>query len=389
MDRNIQIAYILTIFKNTWFWLGIWIFYYLRFTDYAGIGLIETSLVIAMAISEIPTGAVADLLGKKKTLFVSFLLQAIGGYMMAFAPHVSWLIVAVFIMGIGGAFYSGTLEALVYDSLKQKGQEATYNKVISHITSLGLAVPAICSILGGFLYIMQPNLPFLANALAYSLALIFCLFLIEPKIDTEKFSMKNLLVQTQYGFHQLFKENYIRKQMIILLAIGLVVVICDEMLNSFLGVEFGFKPESIGILWAVIYLVSAFASQLTPYITKFMPYDKSIILIGVLIAVSLIVSPWLGLVIGGFSLLLRSSLQAVYGNVSSIIINDHTESRYRATTLSTFNLIKNIPYVLTAYLLGSMADTYSAVVLASILGVVLMIMLLYPLFGILVNRPKI
>jgi len=67
MKNNILIAYILAFAKNTWFWLGIWIFYYLRFTNYAGIGLIETVLTVTTTLSEIPTGAVADLLGKKKT----------------------------------------------------------------------------------------------------------------------------------------------------------------------------------------------------------------------------------------------------------------------------------------------------------------------------------
>lgn len=378
MDRNIQIAYILTILKNSWFWLGVWVFYYLRFTDYAGIGLIEMSFVTAMTISEIPTGAISDLLGKKKTLFTSFILQAVGGYMMAFAPHVSWLIIAVFIIGIGGAFYSGSLEALVYDSLKQKGQEDKYHKVIANITSLSLALPAVFSIVGGFLYIFQPNLPFLANAIAYSIAVIFCLFLTEPKIDTEKFSLNNLMAQTKYGFHQLFQENYIRKQILTLLFIGVIVVICDEILNSFLGVEFGFKPEILGILWAVIYLVSSFASQLTPYLKKYIEYDKFVIIIGILIAISLIISPLLGIFLSGLSLLIRSSLQAIYINVSSVTINNHTESRYRATTLSTFNLIKNIPYVLTAYFLGSFADQYSAINLAVILGLILLILLIYP-----------
>ena len=32
----------------------------------------------------------------------------------------------------------------------------------------------------------------------------------------------------------------------LLLSIGVIVVILDEMLNSFLGVEFGFQAESIG-----------------------------------------------------------------------------------------------------------------------------------------------
>ena len=75
MDRNISIAYILSFAKNTWFWLGIWIFYYLKFTNYAGIGVIETVLIITMTLTEIPTGAVTDLLGKKN-FNISFLFRS-------------------------------------------------------------------------------------------------------------------------------------------------------------------------------------------------------------------------------------------------------------------------------------------------------------------------
>lgn len=50
MERNIQIAYLLAFLKNTWFWLGVWVFFYLSYTNYAGIGIIETSLIIAMTI---------------------------------------------------------------------------------------------------------------------------------------------------------------------------------------------------------------------------------------------------------------------------------------------------------------------------------------------------
>jgi len=70
--RNVLLSYLLAFSKTTWFWLGIWIFYYLRFTDYAGIGLIETVLIVTVTLAEIPTGAIADLIGKKKTLILPF-----------------------------------------------------------------------------------------------------------------------------------------------------------------------------------------------------------------------------------------------------------------------------------------------------------------------------
>jgi len=133
MNRNIAISYFLSFAKNTWFWLGIWIFYYLRFTNYAGIGIIETVLIVTATLTEIPTGAIADVFGKKKTLIVAFLLEMIGAFIMAYAMNFNQLVLSVFIMCVGGSFYSGTLDALVYDSLKQDFKENKFDKVISNI----------------------------------------------------------------------------------------------------------------------------------------------------------------------------------------------------------------------------------------------------------------
>jgi len=332
-----------------------------------------------MTISEVPTGVIADLLGKKGSLITSFFLQALGGFMMAFAPHFSWLVISVAIMGIGASFYSGTLEALTYDSLKQEGKEDKYPKIISNIRTISLITPAICGIIGGFLYIIRPNLPFLVNSVGYTIAIFLAFLLIEPKFETEKFSIKSFLNQTKYGLSFLFKKG-VTGQTILLLSVGVIFVICAEMLNSFLGVELGFNPESLAILWSLIFLVSAFASQLTPKLIHLLSYRNSVILLGVLIALSLLVSPYLGMLLGGIMLIFRVSLESIFSNLTSIIINQTTESAYRATTLSTFNLLQNIPYVLTAYYLGSLADHYSAINVAVFLGVTLITLIFIQLF---------
>jgi MFS family permease len=369
LKRNIAIAYWLTFCKHSWFWLGIWVFYYLKFTNYAGIGLIETVLIVTMTVTEIPTGAIADLLGKRNTLFVAFLLEAAGGVIMAMAQSLEALMFSVFVMCVGGALYSGTLEALVYDSLKQENEESRFDRVISIIGSLQLIAPAVCGALGGFLYVLSPRLPFWSNAGFYVLGMIATLFIAEPLIDSEKFSLRNYFQQTKQGWHQLTQSPSVRNQALLLLSVGVIVVIMDEMLNGFLAVEFGFKERSIGILWGVIYLVAASASQLTPTLKKRFGLQLAFIMVGGLMALLLLLTPKLGLILGGISLLLGTSFQALTGNFISIAINENTQSRYRATTLSTFNMFKNIPYVLGAYFIGSLADIYSAKWLAFSLGV--------------------
>lgn len=381
MKNNITIAHVLAFAKNTWFWLGIWIFYYLQFTNYAGIGIIETVLIVTTTLTEIPTGAVADLLGKKKTLIIAFLLEAIGAYMMAFAPNFQTVAWSVFVMCVGGAFYSGTLDALVFDSLKQDGNESKFDKVISNISSISLFAPAVCSIIGGLVYGIDPRLPFILNAIGYSVGFVMSFFLIEPQIDTIKFSFKNYITQTGQGLKQLFKSHEIIWQTVVLLSIGFITVISSEMVDSFVSFEFGFTDKQMGILWSVIFVISAFASQSTSYFKKILGVNRAIVAVGLLMAVTLVISPYIGLVIGGLSLILRSSLQSVFGNLASIEINNNTDSEYRATTLSTFNMIKNIPYVLTAYFIGSVSDLISAKVVSLYLGVVLIVLLITSLLG--------
>lgn len=375
-NQNIRVSYLLGFINNAWFWLGIWVFYYLRFTNYAGIGLIETVLVVTRTSTEIPTGAIADLLGKKKTLIISFLLQSVGNILMGLAPNYSFLLLSVIIGGIGGSLYSGTLEALVYDSLKQDKKESTYAKIIANLNSVQLIAPAICGIIGGLMYRFLPGLPFIALGILDLVGLVICLFLTEPAIDTEKFSLQNFFTQTKQGLSQLTKNIEIRHQTILLLSLGVVIVIVDQMLDGFLSVEYGYSVVLIGILWSIIYLASSAASQLTPITRKIFGKSRSLLAIGSLIALSLLISPALGLLIGGASLIFRSSLAAIFENLASITINEQTESRYRATTISTFNMLRNLPYVALAFTLGALSDRFTAKNTASLMGIFLIALLL-------------
>lgn len=380
MDRNIKIAYALSFLKNSWFWLGIWVFYYLKFTNYAGIGIIETTLVLTMVLAEIPTGAIADLLGKRITLIISFLLQAVCNLMMGFAFTLPHLIIAVFLGGLGGTLYSGAAEALVYDSLKQEHKESLYDKVISNMSTLSLVAMTVSSIVGGFIYTLNPGLPFIAVGVAYLLAMFLSFFLKEPKIDSEKFSLKSFIYQSRQGINQLFSNVNLKNQTLLLLSVGAFLVISDEMLDSVLGVEFGFNSQQLGILMSIVFLVSAFASQFTPLIIKKVGHFKGVIIVGLLLGFSYIVSPVVGLFLGGITLIFRTSLMNLYSNLTSVIINKNTESKYRATTLSTYNMIKNIPYALSAYFLGSLMDTITARSFALIIGSIIISLLLIQSF---------
>jgi len=381
--RNIKLSYAINFLNSSLFWIPIWVFYYLRFTNYAGIGIIESIMIFTSITAEIPTGAIADLLGKKVTLIASFIFRAAGNILMGFAISFGQIGLAVFIMTIGGALFSGTMESLIYDSLKEGGKEDRFDKVIAHTTSIQLIATAIAAILGGYFYTIDVRLPFFALAGFQIIALILCLFLVEPKVDSYTFSFSAYKKQLFSGFGQLFSVKKIKKRVLFLLCLGILFVVSYEAVSDIVLVEFGYTAKEIGILMSIIFLVSAAASQFTPYISRRFGSMPSVVSLAMIGYSTYIVTPILTKFLAGFSNIVRASSGGCYSNVVSSVLNKNIDSRYRATTISTFYMLERIPYLILAYPLGVIMDKYSAVSFGFGLG---MIMTVFILFVLLKHR---
>ncbi len=376
MNRNIQISYILAFCYNALFWTGIWLFYYLRFTDYQGIGLIETVWLVFSVVGEIPTGAIADLIGKKFNLMIAFFLKFLGQVVMGFSTQYHHLLIGVFILTIGSALHSGAFEALIYDSLKQIKKHKSYTQVLANTQTIGLIASAIASIIGGYLYKISPGYPYLLTGLLFLVGSVASFFLKEPIIDTQKFSLNTYINQTKQGFVQLFKPKY-RKKIISFLIIASLLIIPYEFLTDALLINFGYKDHQLGIFFAILFVFSALFAQLAPKIQKKFGQAEAFYSSIFIYALILILSPKLGFIIGGLSVFARASIFQVANNFTSSAVNKVTESKYRATTLSTFSMLKTLPYALSAILIGKLMDIFTVQVFASYYGLLIGLATLY------------
>ena len=107
---------------------------------------------LAAAIFEVPTGALADCLGRKRVVAIAPLVKSLCFITWFFARGDMVLYGLGFLFwGLAGALYSGSWEALVYDSLKALGEEDTYEKVNGRILSLTDAAAAAGMAAGGLL----------------------------------------------------------------------------------------------------------------------------------------------------------------------------------------------------------------------------------------------
>lgn len=373
---NVTIAYFLSFLWRSWFWLGIWIFYYLKYTDYAGIGFLEAVMITTATIGEIPTGAIADMMGKKMAVIAAFVISGLGNLIMAFAPSYTVLLGSIIMMTLGGCFYSGSLEALVYDGLKNDGKEKIFNKVISRMNTMQNLGMAMSGAVGGYLYMISNSLPFIMVAIFYAIGAIVAMWLREPKVHSEKYSWGGFITQNKAGFGQLLANVEIRKIVISLLIPSAFMVATENVLSDATAVELGLNSVQLGIYASVLFMVGVVFSESTEKILKlFKPKMLYLFLIAIYLA-TLIMMPVAGTVLGITLLFTRYAIQTVYDNFVSIRINMVTESRHRATTLSTYSLIRNIPYVIFATGIGMMMNLLTAKTFSMYFGILLVAMLL-------------
>ena len=115
------------------------------------IGLAESVYHIVSLFCEVPSGMAADLLGRRKTLLSGGVLTVTCNLLMAFAPNLFTICLAMGLNALAMTMFSGTFTALVYDSLKTEGREDEYIQVSANSSMLANAIGSLASLLKRFL----------------------------------------------------------------------------------------------------------------------------------------------------------------------------------------------------------------------------------------------
>lgn len=152
LKRNIKLDYISTFITNLNMQSSIWVLY-LAYCglNLAEIGLLEGFYHAASIIFEIPSGAAADLLGRKRSMILSRICIAVSCLIMLFSRSFVLFALSFIIQALGNNFNSGSEEALVYDSMKYIGQEEQYVRVYGRLSVVIEVSQGIATVAGGIL----------------------------------------------------------------------------------------------------------------------------------------------------------------------------------------------------------------------------------------------
>lgn len=146
----------------------------------AQIGLLEGIYHATSIVCEIPSGAAADLLGRKRCMILSNICIAVSCVIMLFSKSFGCFAVSFVVQALGNNLNSGSEEALVYDSMKCLGQEEHYMGVYGRLNVLIEVAQGLATVAGGALAEFSYFWCYAACVVIAVLALLPVLWMAEP-----------------------------------------------------------------------------------------------------------------------------------------------------------------------------------------------------------------
>lgn len=110
--------------KNQQYYEPFFILFFLRHgLSFAAIGLLIAFREGSVALMEIPSGAIADVFGRRKSMILSFSAYILSFLTFYLSSEFRFFMLAMFAFAIGEAFRTGTHKAIIFAWLKSEGRE--------------------------------------------------------------------------------------------------------------------------------------------------------------------------------------------------------------------------------------------------------------------------
>lgn len=325
---------------------------------------------------ELPSGALADMLGRRTTLAISFLIGALSFLLFPFGTEYWHYIVLSALIGLSDSFRSGSEEALIYDTYIEKGSH-DFEKVYSKgnlLYQVGLILATLC---GGLLYQENEVLPFVMYGLSLIIGCLITLFYIEPNIDSEKFTINNYRKQIKLGIQEVFKDKLTTYTSLFYIIIGGITWSNALYFGSYYMVGLGFGDAERGFIQGGSRLINALLFAII--LQKVKLGDKfKIIIFPILMMIAFLpgdfVNGWYGVPLFAIGLLTTTGRWIIL----SPITNKMFTSKVRATAISVLSLLIGFVYIFTVGISGPIIEHFGIGSMYTILGI-LSIFIAFPL----------
>ncbi len=381
MKKNIISFYIISFLRWLEFTVPILTFFYTQ-TLWFSLGwsiLLVTISGFFNAILEIPTGAIVDTYGRRRSYIIGTLITLVS-FLGYFVFQNEWLYVGqALLIGFGTSLSSGNLEATIHDSLGTNTQ--TIEKWFSHIQANSMKYffigRAVAFIFSGILFVQNPIFPFIGIVIVHFIILLMMLFFLEN--TAQQLSKKsNLWGHTRWAIIEILDKKDLIFVIICITSISSIGNIYWFTLQPFLS-NLHLSIIEIWYFYGILALVSAIGSSiLTKIQDRYHTYD--IIRIAFVLILILIITTTFNWISNGWLVLLPQFFLSIIAGISMTLGNSYIIHRIspstKSTTLSIFSFAICIGYFIIAAPTGWIIDLISIQRLYFIIPFVCLIVLI-------------
>lgn len=306
---------------------------------------------------EIPTGYLADKLGRRTSILIGSVLGVAGFLIYSFSFGFFEFVVAEIALGISLSLVSGADSAMLYDTLKAGNQSDKYTRIEGKISSAGNFAEALAGIIGGLIAVVSLRTPFYVQTFVAALAIPAALILREPEVVSQRL---------QTGFMQIPKiikdSLHINKKLkwtiLLSAAIGASTLTMAWFVQPYFIMS-GMAVAWFGVGWAVLNVAAGIGAYHAWRVELKVGSKSMVTLMVIMLASGFIAISVVPFIPGFIILLVFYIFRGLATPTLRNYINQHTESEVRATVMSLRNFIIRLIFAIVGPFFGWLTDVYS------------------------------
>lgn len=191
--------------------------------------------------------------------------------------------------------------------------------------------------------------------------------MVEPHIDSEKFTPKSYLKKNIDGFSEIFKNNHVLFLSLFYIVVGGITwagqIFFNQVFASEIGMTIVEKSWFFGVT-RILNSILIFQIVKTGFINK----KRSFLFFPIVMIIAFLPGIFAGKLSGSLMILLATFIGTARFTILDRYTNAEFESRHRATALSTLSMFVSLIYIALMLLSGPLLQHFNSKFMFSFLG---------------------
>lgn len=236
--------------------------------------LITASYMLGKLFFQIPSVAIADYLGKRKSLIIGNAILVVYMILIIYSPGLLGILIATALSGFGYDIKAITEGNLLYDSVATRGGDGIYTKIDSKGASAYYVIDTALSIIAGYLFVINNYIP-IYICLFFLIVSFVLSFKFEDihrsKKEKTGINLKEFLSgyskDIKSSFNFIRKSNRMKSYVLFATVFYGVIKIMSTCKNDLL-IDMKISEEQFSLIYAALSLIAAISAMFSKKVQR-------------------------------------------------------------------------------------------------------------------------